>query len=69
VPGDVVFQTKPQIALDQLPAALSAGGFCRTYDEFATFFIPAPDRQVSADYGRLHFLRRTATVLSVLEEA
>jgi hypothetical protein len=38
----------------------------------ATSYVPAPEpinQQVSADYRRFHFLRRTATVLRVLEAA
>jgi putative transposase len=49
----------------------SAGEFCRGYDELR-YFLRSRSRtnqQVSADYRRLHFLRRTATVLSVLQAA
>jgi putative transposase len=47
----------------------SAGRFCRAFDELRNFFRPRSrtNQQVSADYRRLHFLRRTATVLRVLE--
>jgi putative transposase len=49
----------------------SAGRFCRAYDELRNFFRSRsrPNQTVSADYRRFHFLRRTATVLSVLEAA
>jgi putative transposase len=49
----------------------SAGGFCRVYDELRNFLRPRSrtNQPVSADYRRFHFLRRTATVLSVLEAA
>ena len=49
----------------------SAGEFCRAYDELRNFLRSRSrtNQQVSADYRRLHFLRRTATVLSVLEAA
>ena len=49
----------------------SAGEFCRAYDELRNFLRSRSrtNQQVSADYRRFHFLRRTATVLSVLEAA
>ena len=49
----------------------SAGEFCRAYDELRNFLRSRSrtNQQVSAEYRRLHFLRRTATVLSVLEAA
>jgi putative transposase len=49
----------------------SAGEFCRAYDELRNFLRSrsrAPQK-VSADDRRFHFLRRTATVLSVLQAA
>jgi integrase len=49
----------------------SAGELCRAYDELRNFLRSRSrtNQQVSADYRRFHFLRRTATVLSVLEAA
>jgi putative transposase len=49
----------------------SAGGFCRAYDELRNFLRSRSrtNQQVSADCRRFHFLRRTATVLRVLEAA
>ena len=49
----------------------SAGDFCRAYDELRNFLRSRSrtNQQVSADYRRFHFLRRTATVLRVLEAA
>jgi hypothetical protein len=49
----------------------SAGEFCRADNELRNFLRPRSrtNQQVSADYRRFHFLRRTATVLSVLEAA
>ena len=49
----------------------SAGDFCRAYDELRNFVRSRSrtNQQVSAKYRRLHFLRRTATVLSVLHAA
>jgi putative transposase len=49
----------------------SAGRFCRTYDELRNFLRSRSrtNQQVSAAYRRFHLLRRTATVLSVLEAA
>jgi putative transposase len=49
----------------------SAGEFCRAYDELRNFLRSRSqtNQPVSADYRRFHFLRRTATVLSVLEAA
>ncbi len=51
--------------------ARSAGKFCRAYDELRNFLHSRSraHQQVSADYRRVHFLRRTATVLSVLQAA
>jgi hypothetical protein len=42
---------------------------CRAYDELRNFlrFRSQTNQQVSADYRRFHFLRRTATVLRVLQ--
>ncbi len=50
---------------------VSAGKFCRAYDELRNFLHSRSraHQQVSADYRRVHFLRRTATVLSVLQAA
>jgi hypothetical protein len=49
----------------------SAGDFCRAYDELRNFLRSRSrtNQQVSADYRRFHFLRRTATILSVLQAA
>jgi putative transposase len=49
----------------------SAVEFYRAYDELRNFLCSRSrtNQQVSADYRRFHFLRRTATVLSVLEAA
>ena len=49
----------------------SADDFCRAYDELRNFLRSRSrtNQQVSADHRRFHFLRRTATVLSVLEAA
>ena len=49
----------------------SAGRFCRGYDELRNFLRSSSqtNQQVSADHRRFHFLRRTATVLSVLQAA
>jgi len=49
----------------------STGRFCRAYDELRNLLRSRPrtNQQVSANYRRFHFLRRTATVLSVLEAA
>jgi putative transposase len=49
----------------------SAGEFCRAYDELRNFLCSRSrtNQQVSADYRRFYFLRRTATVLRVLEAA
>jgi putative transposase len=45
----------------------SAGDFCCAYDELRNFLRSRSrtNQQVSADYRRFHFLRRTATVLRV----
>jgi putative transposase len=49
----------------------SAGEFCRTHDALRNFLRSRSqtNRQVPATYRRFHFLRRTATVLRVLEAA
>jgi putative transposase len=47
----------------------SAGRFCRAYDELRNFLRSRTNQQVSAGYRRFHFLRRTATVLRVLQAA
>jgi putative transposase len=49
----------------------SAGRFCQAYDELRHFLRSrsCQHQHVSADRRRLHFLRRTATVLSLLEAA
>jgi putative transposase len=49
----------------------SADRFCRGYDELRNFLRSRSqtNEQISADYRRFHFLRRTATVLRVLEAA
>ena len=49
----------------------SAGDFCCAYDELRNFLRSRcrTNQQVSAAYCKFHFLRRTATVLSVLEAA
>jgi hypothetical protein len=49
----------------------SAGEFCRAYDELRNFLRSRSrtNQQVSANYRRFHFLRRTVTVLRVLEAA
>ena len=49
----------------------SAGEFCRTHDELRDFLRSRSrtNQQVSADYRGFHFLRRTATILSMLEAA
>jgi putative transposase len=49
----------------------SAGEFCRAYDELRNFLRSRSrtNQQVSADHRRFHFLRRTATVLRVLQAA
>jgi putative transposase len=48
-----------------------AGEFCRSYDELRNLLRSRSrtNQQVSADYRRFHFLRRTATVLRMLEAA
>jgi putative transposase len=47
----------------------SAGEFSRAYDELRNFLRSRSrtNQQVSADYRRFYFLRRTATVLRVLQ--
>ena len=49
----------------------SAAEFCRAYDELRNFLRSRSqtNQQVSANFRRFHFLRRTATVLRVLEAA
>jgi putative transposase len=49
----------------------SAGEFCRAYDELRNFLRSRSrtNQQVSAGYRRFHFLRRTATVLRMLQAA
>jgi putative transposase len=49
----------------------SASEFCRAYDELRNFLRSRSrtNQQVSANYRRFHFLRRTAMVLSVLKAA
>jgi putative transposase len=49
----------------------SAGRFCRAYDELRNCLRShsRTNQHVSADHHRFHFLRRTATVLSVLQAA
>ena len=49
----------------------SAGKFCRAHDELRSFLRSRSrtNQQVSVDYRRFHFLRRTATILRVLEAA
>jgi hypothetical protein len=49
----------------------SAGRFCRGYDELRNILLSRsrPHQYISADHRRLHFLRRTATVMAILEAA
>ena len=49
----------------------SAGEFCRAYEELRNFLRSRSqtNQQVSADYRRFHFLRRTATVPRLLQAA
>ena len=49
----------------------SADRFCRGYDELRNLLRPRsrPHQQTSANNRRLHFLRRTATVMSMLQAA
>ena len=49
----------------------SAARFCRGYDELRNFLRPRsrPYQHVPADHRRLQFLRRTTTVLAILEAA
>jgi putative transposase len=49
----------------------SAGDFCWAYNELRNFLHSRSrtNQQVSAGYRRFHFLRRTATVVRVLEAA
>jgi transposase-like protein len=49
----------------------SAERFCRGYDELRNFlrYRSQPHQDVCADHRRFHFLRRTATVLSLLQAA
>jgi putative transposase len=49
----------------------SASRFCRVYDELRNLLRPRsrPHQHVSANNRRLYFLRRTATVMAILEAA
>ena len=49
----------------------SADRFCRGYDELRNLLRPRsrPHQHISANNRRLHFLRRTATVMAILEAA
>ena len=49
----------------------SAARFCRAYDELRNFLRPRSrhNQYVPADGRRLQFLRRTMTVLAILEAA
>jgi putative transposase len=49
----------------------SADRFCRGYDELRNLLRSRahPHQHVSANHRRLHFLRRTATVMAILEAA
>jgi putative transposase len=49
----------------------SAGRFCRGYDELPNLLRPRsqPRQHTSANTRRLQFLRRTATVMSLLQAA
>jgi putative transposase len=49
----------------------SAARFCRAYDELRNVLRPhsRPHQSVPADRRRLQFLRRTATVLAILQAA
>ena len=49
----------------------SAGTFCRAYDELRNFLRSRrrPNQKLTAAHQRFHFLRRTATVLNVLQAA
>ena len=49
----------------------SAARFCRAYDELRNFLRPRSrhHQYVPADGRRLQFLRRTMTVLAILEAA
>jgi putative transposase len=47
----------------------SASRFCRGYDEMRNFLRSRQHQHVSADRRRLHFLRRSATVLNLLQSA
>ena len=49
----------------------SAGRFCRGYDELRSLLRPRarPHQHMSANKRRLCFLRRTATVMAILEAA
>jgi putative transposase len=50
---------------------LSAGRFCRGYDELRTFLRPHSNRNqhVPANHRKLHILSRSLTVLSILQAA
>jgi putative transposase len=49
----------------------SADRFCRGYDELRNLLRPRsrPHQHISANNRRLHFLRRTATVMGLLQAA
>ena len=47
----------------------SASRFCRGYDEMRNFLRSRQHQHVSADRRKLHFLRRSATVLNLLQSA
>ncbi len=49
----------------------SAGRFCRSHDELRHFLRPRSrhSQHVPADHRRLRFLRRSVTVLAILEAA
>jgi len=51
--------------------ARSAAPFCQAYDELRNFLRPCSrhNQSVPADRRRLQFLRRTVTVLAILEAA
>jgi putative transposase len=51
--------------------ARSADWFCRGFDELRNLLRPRsrPHQHVSANNRRLHFLRRTATVMAIMEAA
>ena len=49
----------------------SVARFCRAYDELRNYLRPCtrPHQHVPADHRRVQFLRRTKTVLDILEAA